>query len=343
MTLIGPVAPVDTGRNARLRRWENTGPAATSSGLPLSAATAGTWFQLENGIQVTFGNGTYCSGDYWTIAARTASGQIDWPPCGGDGNSFQPPHSARVYRAPLACIHYVPPSSEPTTELSDVAEQKGYTVVDDCRQLFSPLTAKSQAIHVEDVSWTNDDIMTFDQLLANGLTICLDQTPCCLVTGANFIVTVESLTPIRDDLAATEIPQDVTQMPSTVLRTVTIVDADITVSDQTLSWQLTADWIQGVKNAESYQDILLLTFGAAAQPQQFARVRVKLLGQMIFASSPSGLIYLDGRAFGKPALRADGTTPRIALQLPSGSDAAASDLDGWFYLAPDLADPRRDS
>ena len=29
-------------------------------------------------------------------------------------------------------------------------------------------------------------------------------------------------------------------------------------------------------------------------------------------------------------------TPRISLQLPSGAGAAASDFEGWFYLAPIL-------
>jgi len=42
--------------------------------------------------------------------------------------------------------------------------------------------------------------------------------------------------------------------------------------------------------------------------------------------------YLDGQAFGKPGMRADGKTPRIDLNLPSGSGARASDFESWFYV-----------
>ena len=103
------------------------------------AAAAGTSIALENGIQVSFSAGTYQSGDYWTIPARAASGTIEWPPCGGGDQLFQPPRSITVYNAPLACIHW-----NATTQQA---------VVEDCRRFFSPLTelttpAASKALHV---------------------------------------------------------------------------------------------------------------------------------------------------------------------------------------------------
>jgi Family of unknown function (DUF6519) len=55
VTLVGPVTPVDPTKNARLRRWDQTGPSASSAGIPL---TVGSWAQLENGIQVSFEDGT---------------------------------------------------------------------------------------------------------------------------------------------------------------------------------------------------------------------------------------------------------------------------------------------
>jgi len=39
----------------------------------------GGYQDLENGIKVCFSKGEYCTGDYWTIPARTATGNIEWP------------------------------------------------------------------------------------------------------------------------------------------------------------------------------------------------------------------------------------------------------------------------
>src|ERR1022692_1133469 len=103
ITMMTPVAQIDKSRNARLRRWEQFGASATAHGVPL---TPGVWIDLENGIQVQFAPGAFQSGDYWLIPARTATGQIEWPPCGGDGGLFQEPHRTIVHRAPLACAHF---------------------------------------------------------------------------------------------------------------------------------------------------------------------------------------------------------------------------------------------
>ncbi|MGP0063423.1 MAG: DUF6519 domain-containing protein [Isosphaeraceae bacterium] len=172
ITMTQPVSQVDITKNARLRRWDQFGSSAGSAGVPLSA---GTWLELENGIQVQFTAGQYHSGDAWVIPARTANGQIDWPPCESDGSQFQPGHRTEVFRAPLACIHWNSTSQTP--------------VVEDCRRSFPPLTDLtsdvSSAIHVTQISWTNDDVMTLDQLIADGLTVTLDQAITGDVDGGN--------------------------------------------------------------------------------------------------------------------------------------------------------------
>src|SRR6202008_4041618 len=78
----------------------------------------------------------------------------------------------------------------------------------------------------------------------------------------------------------------------------------------------------------------LIQLGAGAG--LYARVRVRLLGEMIFADGAAGPLYLDGEAFGTSALRADGKTPRIDLRLPSDGNQPSSDFESWFYLAPIL-------
>jgi Family of unknown function (DUF6519) len=118
-----PAGTVDPTRNARMRRWDQFGSSASTMGVPLSV---GSPIPLENGIQLQFTKGYYQSGDYWLIPARTATGNVEWPPCGSNGNPCQPPHQIEVYRAPLACIQW--------------DSQTNQAVVKDCRRKFPPLT-----------------------------------------------------------------------------------------------------------------------------------------------------------------------------------------------------------
>ena len=325
VTMTQPVASVDPSKNARMRRWDQFGSRASSHGVRLFP---GSWLDLENGIQVQFTSGQYDSGDYWLIPARTATGQIDWPPCGSNDEVFQPPHRIEILRAPLACIQW--------------DSRSGVAVVQDCRKSFSPLTALTPqaspaALHVSNFSWANDDVTTLDQLVANGLTITLDQAPTGPVNGANFTVTFEPATPpassgAPSSLAIAGVAAEA--LPSTVLRGITIVDSMIVVNGATLSWQL--PYLKA--NSAQRLTILfldeLLSFGAPAR--WFARARVRLLGRTIFSGSGTGQLFLDGQSFGQPAFRADGITPRIDLQRPSGSGEKASDFEGWFYVAPTL-------
>jgi len=180
IALTTSAVSVDPTRNARVRRWDQSGSSAGSNGVPLSA---NAWQALENGIQINFSQGFYRTGDYWSIPARAATGQIDWPPCGGNGNAFQSPTSITVFNAPLACIHWDATSNQATVE--------------PCQRTFSPLTELTPevpptALHVTDYSWANDDVTTLDALLNSGLTVTLDAAPTGPISGANFIVTVEA-------------------------------------------------------------------------------------------------------------------------------------------------------
>jgi hypothetical protein len=318
----GSQITIDQNLNARMRRWDQSGPSATNNGIPLSV---GQWVQLENGIQVQFSAGAYHSGDYWTIPARTATGQIEWP-----GGSI-PATSIEVYSAPLATVSYQPgqPGASPTFQVTDM------------RKHFSPLTALTPpatppAIHVKAISWVNDDVITLDQLAANGLTITLDQTPTSPITAANFAVTVQTAWP---GVPAGTNPPAGLLAPATVLRLPTIVDTPITTSGTTLTWKIpfVIPFVIGERSPFQLETIesldLMLYQGAPAK--RWALARVRLMGDMIYAAGTAGQVYLDGRALGQPGSRAD-KTPRIDLALPSGSGVLASDFEGWFFLAPTL-------
>jgi len=311
---------VDPAKNARMRRWDMSGPAVTPTGIPLSPGSA---IDLENGIQVTFDPqptspvlrpiGTYQSGDYWTIPARTATGQIEWPPCGSDENPAQRPTSIQVFRAPLACIHYAPPTD---------ANPSGATV-DECRKIFNPLTTIAppttvEALHVTGISWVNDDVVTLDALVVSGLTITLDlaPTPDCPLSGANVIVTLELLQ----------------SAPFDMLRTATVFDGAVALTGSVITWKLQANVDVMTRLIETLNPLLLPN----ALDRQWVRMRIRLPGQLIYATGSAAPAYLDGRALGKPGgNRLDGT-PRIGLNLPSGGNEVATDFDGWLNVAPIL-------
>ncbi|HEV2690241.1 MAG TPA: DUF6519 domain-containing protein, partial [Bryobacteraceae bacterium] len=319
ITMTAPVANINPARNARLRRWEQSGASATSTGVPLSV---GSWMDLENGVQIRFAAGQFQSGDYWLIPARTATGQIAWPPCGSDGDAFQPPMSMEVQRAPLACIHW------------DSHTEKA--IVEDCRRLFPPLTDVAggalSALHVTATNWSNDDVLAFDHLLATGLTVVLDQAATGRIDSSIFSLTLE--VPVVSQVEGIAVIEGLAPI---VLRTSMPLDGQITQNTVNITWNLpfrdSNGRIPGIQvEALALLDIMLLQGIAYAS---FARVRVRLEGRSVFSGDGSSRIFLDGQSFGTPGVRADGVTPRTALTFPSGAAAKGSDFESWFFLAPE--------
>jgi Family of unknown function (DUF6519) len=117
--VLDPAPPQEvTGLvNPRLRRWDQQGAAATADGVTVT----GGFDDLEAGIQVRFAPGTYRPGDYWLIPARTATGDVEWPPDGPESgpDAVVPPRGADARFGPLALV------------------RRGRT--DDLRVLFRPL------------------------------------------------------------------------------------------------------------------------------------------------------------------------------------------------------------
>jgi len=105
--LIVSAAPVvNPDRHAILRRWDGTGHVQK-----------GRWIGLEAGIEISFGSGSFHSGDYWLIPARPATGGIEWPADGATPQWVRP-QGIRHHYAPLALLE------DSTTDL---------------RRFFSPL------------------------------------------------------------------------------------------------------------------------------------------------------------------------------------------------------------
>jgi hypothetical protein len=342
VTFAAPITGINKNLNPRMRRWDQSGTLATGTGVPTSPSPV----QLENGIEVTFWGGQYTSGDYWTIPARTSKGRIEWPPCGSAGGYEQLPDYTRIFHAPLACMALRPSNSAvPAAGQADF----GNYVVSDCRLLFSPLTALDvetgvQAIHVVGTSWNNDDVMTVDELVLNGLSVTFDQTTTCPWGGGNFQVSME-MPAVPNWVAPWEgvaagLPGKGNYPPGTNVfgRSVSAIDPPlgIAVAGTQVTWSPVAN-LTGLAYYESYFLYTSLNGGLnSAAPLGFARVRVRLDSGAIYANGPSGNLYLDGTAFGQTTNRIADGSPCVMLSLPTGNNLKAADFDSWFYLAPSL-------
>jgi hypothetical protein len=99
VTLSGAV-DTDVSLHPYLRRWDH--PVPGPDGI---AVTESTWIDLEDGIEVSFGEtgATYHRGDYWLVPARTAIGDVLWPQDDGVPLAL-PPHGPHRYLAPLALV-----------------------------------------------------------------------------------------------------------------------------------------------------------------------------------------------------------------------------------------------
>jgi hypothetical protein len=142
ITLKTSVAAVANLPGLKLRRWDQTGAAAKGDGVN---ATLATWVELEGGIEVSFGAGNYHPGDYWLIPARTATGEIEWPP-------FEVPNTAPVPQPPRGIHHHF-------CRLALVQSLGGnVSILADCRKPFPALTE----ICAEDICFDNDNCQLVD-------------------------------------------------------------------------------------------------------------------------------------------------------------------------------------
>ena len=115
--------------NLRLRRWDMPATGAVafdSSGAAVGIPITVGWIPLENNIQVNFTDGFYATRSYWEIPARTATGDIEWPP-------FDIPNTNPIPQPALGVSHYF-------CRLATLTVKDGHWSLVDCRCKFPSLT-----------------------------------------------------------------------------------------------------------------------------------------------------------------------------------------------------------
>ncbi len=135
--VAGSLPTLDPDEHPVVRRWDQSGADAASTGVPMT----GDWQALEDGVEVLFEEGTYRTGDFWLVPARTAigfgTGTVEWPQESG----------APAARLADGTQHHF-------ARLALVRRSGGaFSLVTDgdCRESFPPLTA----IAATDVSFSN--------------------------------------------------------------------------------------------------------------------------------------------------------------------------------------------
>ena len=122
-----------------LRRWDHKAGKSTEGGLVLhdgaaliiEGETSSNWLELEDGVLVQFQpGGTYRTGDYWLIPARTATGDVEWPGDVGKPEAL-PPHGVEHHYGPLAIIN-VAPSGDVTLAVDDDGDLRSEKTLVDC-------------------------------------------------------------------------------------------------------------------------------------------------------------------------------------------------------------------
>jgi hypothetical protein len=135
-----------------LRRWDQQQGDSRTGGLTIANDNAAkivegdTWLNLEDGVQIQFQTGgTYRTGDYWLIPARTETGDVEWPGPPIDPQAL-PPHGVEHHYAPLALVFS---GSVSANEVAGGIVATPAFGVTDLRHRFAPLAQCCPRIMVE--------------------------------------------------------------------------------------------------------------------------------------------------------------------------------------------------
>jgi hypothetical protein len=334
------------GANPTLRRWD--GRLTLISSTPV---------ELEDGVEVEIDGGTLAPTDYWVIAARTLSGDVEWPTDASTPSEpiFEPPHGVRHHYAVLAVVDF---------------DGKAFAAPVDCRPLFPPLTAiaasdvsydpaacnnlatattvqeaidilckaggnqDEPAIHVEKITFVNgeplrNDIPVKAESLASGILISCDRqlfqdsvrNPAGLPNPV-CRVTIDlpwPTNPTDRDLWKVQASGFIGFVTLTLAADVNADNSDILWRPIEKAPNLVQSWLTGT----------MLNAVVTSTHGQITRVlcRLRLKGNFIWGPDSKPDLYLDGDTFGFPG------DQHVDIVLPSGNGRRGGDFEMWFWVA----------
>lgn len=149
-TATGPTAIAGFPRNPRIRRWDMAA---------LLKPNNQNWIDLEYGVRVRFTTGSYHTGGYWLIPARTATADVEWPV---DSATNEP-----ATQLPFGIQHHYCRLAVATFDGTN------WTTISDCRDVFPPLTELKPGCCTVVVRPGEDIQAALDSLPESGGCVCL--------------------------------------------------------------------------------------------------------------------------------------------------------------------------
>jgi hypothetical protein len=330
-------APPSMGGSPTTRRWDSEGA------IPLSTRTQ--WQDLEDGVQVGFGGGTYRSGDYWLIPARSLRGEVQWPQ-GTNGPSFEPPHGIEHHYCPLALLDLTNGTWTVETDCRQlfppltglVASKVGYTPGAECRGLEEVTTVQeaidelcktgpgAQGIRILDVRTVAPDATLANDAsvpvsaLAEGLRVECDAPvdPEALTDKPTCLVTLDMPYPFSEEERKFWETEEIVGYRPLVLR------GEVSAVDRSIRW-VPAPEMEGWLRETLFEKM------AAHERGDTIVAHLTLKGNFIWAED-NRLLFLDGEAVSVPETREEPT----GLDLPSGDDRRGGDFEMWFRIKSEL-------
>ncbi len=124
-TATGTTTLADFPTNPKIRRWDSEG---------LLTPVNSDWIDLEDGVQIQVTAGSYKTGDYWLIPARTATTDVEWP--------LDPITGEPATESPAGIVHHY--CRLALLQLDDAS----WSLLSDCRELFPPVTELTSLFYV---------------------------------------------------------------------------------------------------------------------------------------------------------------------------------------------------
>jgi hypothetical protein len=307
VTLKSAPAGIDQTKRPKLRRWDSAGE------LKVEVPAGDGWIALEGGIQVHFAAGNYRMGDYWLIPARTATGEIEWPP-------FQVPNATPLPQPPAGVHHHYC-----RLALIQLGANGNLQVVEDCRPLFPPLTeiGTDPGVHVTAVN-----LNATKQLLHNDSDVTVIE----FAQGIEIVCDAEVFS---GSLQSKELDHPICTITLDLPYPFNVADRQLW-GDNVIGFQplVLAAKVNAAKNsiiwlpADATRSWLLQQLFSMLR--EFKRgdrllARLTLKGNFVWAAADPKL-YLDGEVFG---FDRDKTTE---VRFPSGNGRRGGDLEMWFWL-----------